>query len=79
MIELGPGERLVVIASCSAEARRWAVGQGYLPRQVIPLVDSGQLRGLPWGIKYVLVGGWARRRDWPELDDTLRARQARQM
>lgn len=79
MIELGPGERLVVIGGNAAEAVRWARECGLNPWQVIPISHVSQLRGLPEGVKYTLVGSWAQRRDWPELDDTLRTRQAQQM
>jgi hypothetical protein len=79
MIALEPGERLVVIGLNVVEALHWARHEGYNPLQIITVSDVRQLFGLPQGMKYVLVGQWAYRRDWPELDAALRTRQARQM
>lgn len=80
MIELAPGERIVVVGFDYRQALHWARWEsGLRADQVIVVGDPSQLRGLPHGIRFVLVDGFYDRRDWREFSDMLRTRDAQRI
>jgi hypothetical protein len=80
MIEVAPGERIVVIGGDYRQAMNWARWEsGLHTDQVVLVRRAADLLGLPRGLRYVLVGLCWERADWPEISGQLRAREARQI
>lgn len=79
-IELEPGERIAVIGFDYRSTLHWARWESGLPSDRMIIVgDPRHLRGVPQGIRFVLLDGFYARRNWREFSDMLRARSARQI
>lgn len=80
MVELAVGERIAVIGFDYRQALHWARWESGLPLdRVIVVGDPRHLRGVPSGIRFVLLDGFYDRRNWREFSDSLRSRGARQI
>jgi hypothetical protein len=80
VIELAPGERIAVIGFDYRHALGWARWEsGLRSDQVIIVGEPTQLRGVPHGVRFVLLGGFYERRNWREFADMLRARNAQEV
>jgi hypothetical protein len=80
VIEVAPGERIVVIGGDYRQAMNWARWEsGLRSDQVIVVGDPCRLRGLVRGTRFVLLTGFYNRRNWREFSDMLRLRDARQI
>lgn len=79
-IELEPGERIAVIGFDYRSTLHWARWESGLPSDRMIIVgDPSHLRGVPRGLRFVLLDGFYDRRNWREFSDSLRSRGARQI
>jgi hypothetical protein len=72
VIELAPGERVIVLAGTYREAVVWAQENGLGVHRIIWPRDFHDLRGRPRGVRYVAVGSFWKRPDATEMSAMLR-------